>query len=587
MSELSTKGAVRARGIGPGQGLRVFRASSLRALMQGIRPILEMSPDFMQPVIDDGSWTAVVGDHTPWPLKEGSIIPLVLPEAGPRWAWTPLLNPNDEFEGQGHLVGVSGTIVHAEMSASDNPYLHPFGTDWECWIAVDAGRGFEKLLAHSNKGDFRSPASVVEGGGDYGRATAIAREWLKTPDGLGLAVPDEPAHAGVVGVEWDQDEVPEEFRPKEKDRIAVFGRLIVDMGHDDFHTEIHPPLLLAGARAVQSTTRSTLTSRPYLVSQDYCVTPGTQESDGATLEHMLREIHKIAIFASSQIEMHPIIHPKPFKGHQTMQYLLRAPALPPGTAAPGSLTVSYCLVARTGVTVQMAQLAADTIAVTVSMEEAQYHPVAPPGVHHPEIDPATTELGAATAYLIKEGPAALNALAAYFALGPIVGGMAALHDIWGQNQDWKTDRYDRPMMSSLPGKPVTVLGADVAHQAIQVVYDDGQPWPVYGWINVAWGTPQSGLLSARAELVDSSHWRVEAVDRISGQAVPGVEVLVNGKVVGEAGKVLSPRPVAASRIGPGKLGNIMVDYPSGGVRAPLYDPGWLDLSQVAVAPIAD
>ena len=56
--------------------------------------------------------------------------------------------------------------------------------------------------------------------------------------------------AGVLGVETDQFLLPSLYRPKQGDRVAVFGRWIVDCGHPDFHTEIHPPLLTARAWTV-------------------------------------------------------------------------------------------------------------------------------------------------------------------------------------------------------------------------------------------------------------------------------------------------------------------------------------------------
>jgi hypothetical protein len=58
----------------------------------------------------------------------------------------------------------------------------------------------------------------------------------------------------VLGVEIDQDLVSQEFREwlTEGDRVAVFGRWIVDCGHDDFHAEIHPPLLMVAAKPIHS-----------------------------------------------------------------------------------------------------------------------------------------------------------------------------------------------------------------------------------------------------------------------------------------------------------------------------------------------
>jgi hypothetical protein len=60
---------------------------------------------------------------------------------------------------------------------------------------------------------------------------------------------------GTLGMEIDHDLIPESYLPRDGDRVAVFGRWIVDCGHGDndqgvsgFHTEIHPPLLVASGR---------------------------------------------------------------------------------------------------------------------------------------------------------------------------------------------------------------------------------------------------------------------------------------------------------------------------------------------------
>src|SRR5207302_7405860 len=123
---------------------------------------------------------------------------------------------------------------------------------------------------------------------------------------------------GILGVETDQDLVPLEYRAREGDRVAVFGRWIVDAGHSDFHTEIHPPLLLVTARqgggavTTQSfppaeATSVRVISRPYFVSQEF--------GDGALRQHLKNEIRKLEeIFASTRVEAHPHIRPKPFAG---------------------------------------------------------------------------------------------------------------------------------------------------------------------------------------------------------------------------------------------------------------------------------
>ena len=156
--------------------------------------------------------------------------------------------------------------MDAKLSNKDVPFVHPFGFDWEFFVVPD--QQYESLLAPSNTG--QSSAGVDS---EYDGATRHAREVL------GLRAP-----AGVLGVETDQDLVPTSFRSQVTDgsRIAVFGRWITDCGHPDFHTEIHPPLLMAVARpaplagdpdnppaGTSEVTSVRIMSRPYTVSQQF------------------------------------------------------------------------------------------------------------------------------------------------------------------------------------------------------------------------------------------------------------------------------------------------------------------------------
>jgi len=99
----------------------------------------------------------------------------------------------------------------------------------------------------------------------------------------------------TLGVEMEQGLIPGPYRVQHGDRVAVWGRWIVDTGHPDFHTEIHPPLLLATARATSSEeTTTTVIGRPYLVSQRWPGGPGNLESLGM-IDHLLEEADKIPL----------------------------------------------------------------------------------------------------------------------------------------------------------------------------------------------------------------------------------------------------------------------------------------------------
>src|SRR5262249_15662081 len=208
----------------------------------------------------------------------------------PLFEWTPVFG--SEVEKHDQLVGFSGTLVQEPQYSG--PYLwftHPFGFDWEFHIAPDPDYG--ALLAPSNGcTSFNGSAVCVDSNG-----TTIVPENVCV-NSVVPKVDDKPnvdnevlcavldAHAeqvplpmsplgvlGVLGIETDQGLVPPDYRARvhKGDRIAVFGRWIADCGHTDFHTEVHPPLLMAFGRQIagaagQPVTFSEVISRPYLVS---------------------------------------------------------------------------------------------------------------------------------------------------------------------------------------------------------------------------------------------------------------------------------------------------------------------------------
>jgi hypothetical protein len=111
----------------------------------------------------------------------------------------------------------------------------------------------------------------------------------------------QPWFPGTIGMETDHDLIPDAYQPKDGDRVAVFGHWIVDCGHGDkfvvpgFHTEIHPPLLVAagretgggafGAKCSAEQSCTNVIGRPYLVSQNL--------GDGATVRHLEHETLKL------------------------------------------------------------------------------------------------------------------------------------------------------------------------------------------------------------------------------------------------------------------------------------------------------
>lgn len=224
---------------------------------------------------------------------------------GPRWGWVPVYDQDSEHGGP--VAGLSGTIVQEpEVSPSDLPLLHPFGNDFEFHIAPDPQ--YFDLLART-------------GDNLYEDSTRRARTEF------GLTVPN------VIGMEWDSGMVPRQYRPKKGDRVCVWGRWIIDAGHNDFHTEIHPPVLMvsghakrsqfqmAGART-QDATYCTFLARPYLVSQMF--NNGLFGETGL-LGHLIHEWADAEALMSFQMKAHPKLMRMPFEGLNIMMFKLRPP----------------------------------------------------------------------------------------------------------------------------------------------------------------------------------------------------------------------------------------------------------------------
>jgi hypothetical protein len=372
-----------------------------------------------------------------------------------KFEWTQALNPEQEYDIP--LVGLSGraivlpykdTVIRNGMSGSDNPFLHPFGNDWEFFVAPDTD--YLNLIGPPK-----------EANGEYVEAVAAAQS------DFGL-LPEN-----MVGVESDHDLIPLPYRVQHGDRVAVWGRWIVDTGHADFHTEIHPPLLLATARAVSAnSTTTTVIGRPYLVSQRF--------SDGPLFEHLEKEAGKVAInlpvFGSLRMEAHPRIMDKAFQGTLQVSYIVRPPT--PRKSASDQLMVHFRFKMRTGVSVQLVD-AGDAVTVNIVMNDQLYKRAALPRKENLTISRQTlsdADSGAGKAYLADE----------------IFQGILSLGvDAIILNRGILTDRYDaliqpqNPDFGRFADLPVSALN-DPINSSHGISIDNGQPFPIYGTLNLTW-----------------------------------------------------------------------------------------------------
>src|SRR5262245_37960632 len=167
---------------------------------------------------------------------------------GASYEWTPV---KSGYGQRGSIEAVSGWVLYAHESEADVPFTHPFGKlDFDYLILPDATA---ERLANNNELD----AQALTDAAAFGlRLNATAEGKLDR---------------NVIAVEQERGLIPDAYRPQSGDRVAVFGRWIVDCGHESWQSEIHPPILTAVARhdAPAGRTHVDVIGNAYLVDQEF------------------------------------------------------------------------------------------------------------------------------------------------------------------------------------------------------------------------------------------------------------------------------------------------------------------------------
>jgi hypothetical protein len=310
-------------------------------------PILTAPPNERHRPGGEGNWTSqLVGGR------------LFLRGRDPRHGWVSVHDPDDEFDGNPSTV-ITGTVVNnPHTSQSDLQFVHPFGNDFEFHVAPDPEH-------------FEFVGPTMEGA--YLESTNAANTEF------GLNVP------GVIGMEWDRGLAQPEYHPAKGDRVCLYGRLIVDAAHGDLHTEIHPPLVMASARATRSTqqpensatfdaTTVKVITRPYLVSQEF--------DHGGLFNQLAVQVGEAEVNPLSRIDAHPRLMPRPFSGFHAAVFDIRPPS--PRRSPGDQLILETVITQRSGgvgLMVTEALDVADAVRVTIILNENGYVVPPQPPVH--------------------------------------------------------------------------------------------------------------------------------------------------------------------------------------------------------------
>jgi hypothetical protein len=227
----------------------------------------------------------------------------------------------------GKVAFMTGTAGDTELFGADLPFTHPFGNDLTFNVKLD-------------------------------RPYATLGQVAGTPDASG-GIPQP----GSIHTEIEQGILPHSaadsflrgFLPANGDAIAAVGRWIIDCGHGDFHTEIHPPAVLAFAHREGSATVAHAFYNPYRVTELYSPNPAFANDLGNNARFSDKDTEQLPSYFSS--ELLRVLNGA--ADHITAHMLITTPsvrsvtwyACAPGPKPKGGrLSASYRFTTRPGVT---------------------------------------------------------------------------------------------------------------------------------------------------------------------------------------------------------------------------------------------
>jgi hypothetical protein len=225
----------------------------------------------------------------------------------------------------GKQVFITGVASDAELFGADLQFSHPFG-------------------------------------GDFTFNTHLADRFLGLAQEVGTAG-GNPAGPGSIHTEIERGLIPhsglgddflEGFLPVDGDRVAAYGRWIIDCGHGDFHTEVHPPTFISFAHPEGNVTVSHAFYNPYRVTELYSPNANysnnitdnvrfTDESTKALPQYFVSELIRIVTGEHPQIIAHQLLTTPDVP---SVTWFVCAPGTKPDG---GKLNASYAFTTRPGV----------------------------------------------------------------------------------------------------------------------------------------------------------------------------------------------------------------------------------------------
>ncbi len=260
------------------------------------------------------AWETLFGNGTPpnkWPdpVEWGDIV------------------PGEQVYAEGSVTGLNSEPGETQsFFAGDLPPTHPFGRDITYNLQLDPP--FTRLAMKLGTASTDIPAGSIHTEIPIGR------------------LPHDSAGNVLDG-----------FTPQDGDRTAVYGHWILDCGHPDFHSEVHPPSFMSFARQDGNTTVVHAFADPYYEDQLFNPDPSlsnalsntTRFSDPNTvpfptaLFNDILEIAGIKQPPANRLEAHELI-----SANETSPVTWYACA----ASGSGKLTYDYHFTVRPGVSIK-------------------------------------------------------------------------------------------------------------------------------------------------------------------------------------------------------------------------------------------
>jgi hypothetical protein len=159
----------------------------------------------------------------------------------------------------GKQILVSGGVATTHLGPTDNPITHPFGDDLSMDVKLDP----QYLQFAKQLGTPDEPSNHMHVELSSGLIPHVTRSSQASPDQTWLQL----TNFNLAGIQTGFD------KPALGDRALVMGRWIIDCGHPNYGTELHPMSFLGWAHAQGSTTTVHAYYNPYWDTEQYSTDP--------------------------------------------------------------------------------------------------------------------------------------------------------------------------------------------------------------------------------------------------------------------------------------------------------------------------